>query len=56
MKQWGIRRLFLHSATLEVALPDGEKIKVDAPLEASLSQALERLAEQQNSGYQESSE
>ncbi len=56
MKQWGIRRLFLHSATLEVLLPDGEKIKVDAPLEASLSQALERLAEQQNSGYQEVSE
>lgn len=56
MKKQGIKRLFLHSAMLEVALSEGEVLRVSAPLEPVLSSALERLAEQQNKAYQEESE
>lgn len=56
MKKQGVRRLFLHSAKLEVTLPDDEVLRVSAPLEDALSSALERLAKQQNNVYQEESE
>ncbi|SIS58116.1 23S rRNA pseudouridine(955/2504/2580) synthase RluC [Neptunomonas antarctica] len=56
MKKQGIRRLFLHSAMLDVELPDGERLQVKAPLEQSLTQALERLADQQNKIFQGASE
>ena len=56
MKKQGIKRLFLHSAMLEVTLLEGEVLRVSAPLELALSSALERLAEQQNKAYQEESE
>lgn len=56
MKKQGIKRLFLHSAMLEVTLLENEVLRVSAPLEQALSSALERLAEQQNKAYQEESE
>jgi 23S rRNA pseudouridine955/2504/2580 synthase len=56
MKKQGVRRLFLHSAMLQVALPEGEMLNVKAPLEPALSSALERLAVQQNKVYKEESE
>ncbi|WP_293266541.1 23S rRNA pseudouridine(955/2504/2580) synthase RluC [Neptunomonas sp.] len=55
MKKQGVRRLFLHSAMLQVALPEGETLNVKAPLESALSSALERLAAQQDKAYQEES-
>ncbi|SFG61007.1 23S rRNA pseudouridine(955/2504/2580) synthase RluC [Neptunomonas qingdaonensis] len=56
MKKQGIKRLFLHSAMLEVTLLENEVLRVSAPLEQTLSSALERLADQQNKAYQEESE
>ncbi|WP_372737219.1 23S rRNA pseudouridine(955/2504/2580) synthase RluC [Neptunomonas sp.] len=56
MKKQGIKRLFLHSAMLEVTLLENEVLRVSAPLEQALSSALERLTEQQNKAYQEESE
>ncbi len=55
MKSQGIRRLFLHSATLDVALPEGEKLLVHAPLEPALKQAIDALADK-HSMYQGTTE
>lgn len=56
MRLQGIRRLFLHAAFLQVALPDGDELKLDAPLDEGLQAAMERLAQQQVNDFQETSE
>lgn len=43
MKQRGVRRLFLHAFALELPLPDGRELKVEAPLPNELQHALNRL-------------
>ena len=43
LKRRGIRRLFLHAFALELTLPDGRKLSVEAPLPAELKQGLSRL-------------
>ena len=48
MKQYGFNRLFLHAAALELALPDGSPLVVEAPLEESLSQGLAKLSSRQD--------
>lgn len=48
MREVGIRRLFLHSARLNVDLPDGERLEVTAPLDENLVQAMERLVKDHN--------
>lgn len=45
MKSLGIRRLFLHAAELRLTLPNGERLKVEAPLESQLSDGLTKLEE-----------
>lgn len=39
----GIKRLFLHAHALELMLPDGDELKVNAPLPKDLQAALEHL-------------
>ncbi|MEX2964355.1 23S rRNA pseudouridine(955/2504/2580) synthase RluC [Microbulbifer sp. TYP-18] len=39
----GLKRLFLHSASLDCDLPDGGRICVEAPLPAELERVLDRL-------------
>ncbi len=44
-RQYGLRRLFLHAASLTLRLPDGDKpLRVEAPLEAGLQAVLSQLA------------
>ncbi|NVK41262.1 MAG: 23S rRNA pseudouridine(955/2504/2580) synthase RluC [Oceanospirillaceae bacterium] len=43
MKSLGFRRLFLHAAELRLTLPNGEHLKVEAPLESQLSDGLTKL-------------
>lgn len=43
----GIKRLMLHAARLELALPDGERLRVEAPLDVDTESALSRLAADQ---------
>lgn len=43
MRSRGFRRLFLHAASLEVTMPDGEKLFVEAPLPEDLSVPLSNL-------------
>jgi len=43
-RQLGIRRLLLHAARLELKLPDGAPLRIDAPLDAATAAALEQLA------------
>lgn len=56
MRLQGIRRLFLHAAHLQVTLPEGDELKLDAPLDEGLQAAMERLAQQQVNDFQETSE
>ncbi|WP_444913261.1 23S rRNA pseudouridine(955/2504/2580) synthase RluC [Microbulbifer sp. PAAF003] len=42
----GLKRLFLHSASVRCSLPDGSKVEVEAPLPAELSAVLNRLREE----------
>ena len=48
MRGSGIRRLFLHAASLSVTLVDGEKLHFKAPLDKKLSVAIDKLAIQHN--------
>lgn len=41
--QIGLKRLFLHAASLEFSLPDNSEFKLQAPLEQSLESILEKL-------------
>lgn len=43
-RQLGIRRLLLHAARLELTLPDGAPLRIDAPLDGATTAALEQLA------------
>ncbi|WP_263079975.1 23S rRNA pseudouridine(955/2504/2580) synthase RluC [Endozoicomonas sp. Mp262] len=40
---YGLRRLFLHAARLQFQLPDGEILKIEAPLPDDLQKVLKRL-------------
>jgi 23S rRNA pseudouridine955/2504/2580 synthase len=42
-KEFGVRRLFLHSARLQVGLPDGEELNITAPLEPALEEAMSNI-------------
>ncbi|MBR9830353.1 MAG: 23S rRNA pseudouridine(955/2504/2580) synthase RluC [Oceanospirillales bacterium] len=44
-RQQGIKRLMLHAARLELNLPDGERLRVEAPLDADTEKALAQLAD-----------
>jgi 23S rRNA pseudouridine955/2504/2580 synthase len=44
MRAHGLRRLFLHAASLAFTLPSGEKVEVSAPLDPALASVLESLA------------
>lgn len=48
-RELGIKRLMLHAARLDLTLPDGERLRVEAPLDAETDNALARLAD----GYAE---
>lgn len=54
MRSQGVKRLFLHAASLSVTLADGEKLFFKAPLDAPLAKAVEQLAAQYNQYEQES--
>jgi 23S rRNA pseudouridine955/2504/2580 synthase len=43
MRGTGLRRLFLHAAALDLLLPDGRSLRVEATLDAELAGVLERL-------------
>ena len=47
-KAHGLKRLFLHAASIEFELPDGEMLKVEAPLPAELQRVLDGLAKVDN--------
>ena len=53
MKAKGVRRLFLHAAELSLTLPDGERLRVTAPLSDELSAALSGLASSTETGSSE---
>ncbi len=42
-RQEGIRRLMLHAACLELTLPDGERLRVEAPLDSETQAVLAQL-------------
>lgn len=42
-RQQGLKRLFLHAASIEFELPEGDRLKVAAPLPDELQNVLERL-------------
>ena len=42
-KRSGLKRLFLHAASIQFALPDGRVLKVEAPLPAELAEVLAGL-------------
>ena len=42
-KEQGLKRLFLHAASIEFELPDGQMLKVEAPLPEELQRVLGRL-------------
>lgn len=46
VEQLGLKRLFLHAAAIEFALPSGNRIRIEAPLEPELEQVLQRLKAQ----------
>ncbi|MCU4674786.1 23S rRNA pseudouridine(955/2504/2580) synthase RluC [Catenovulum sp. 2E275] len=49
MKRMGVNRLFLHAATLTFIHPRSEeKVRIEAPLEQSLKDALDNLATESN--------
>jgi 23S rRNA pseudouridine955/2504/2580 synthase len=39
-----LRRLMLHAARLELTLPDGDKLQVDAPLDEATATSLQQLS------------
>jgi 23S rRNA pseudouridine955/2504/2580 synthase len=43
MREFGLRRLFLHASSIELALPDGAPLAVAAPLDAELARLLDAL-------------
>lgn len=43
IKRQGLKRMFLHAATLQFRSPEGKKIRVEAPLPESLSDVLTKL-------------
>ncbi|MET3998796.1 23S rRNA pseudouridine(955/2504/2580) synthase RluC [Marinobacterium sp. MBR-109] len=43
-RQLGLRRLMLHAARLEVILPDGDRLQVDAPLDDATAASLQQLS------------
>jgi 23S rRNA pseudouridine955/2504/2580 synthase len=43
MREFGLRRLFLHASSIELGLPDGQPLVVSAPLDAALARVLETL-------------
>ena len=43
-RQLGLRRLMLHAARLELTLPDGDKLQVDAPLDEATATSLQQLS------------
>ena len=45
-REFGLRRLFLHSQMVRCTLPDGEKVEVKAPLSAELESVLQSLRDQ----------
>ncbi|USE34398.1 23S rRNA pseudouridine(955/2504/2580) synthase RluC [Endozoicomonas sp. SCSIO W0465] len=45
-KQFGLKRLFLHAASIEFELPDGKRLKVEAPLPEDLAEVLAALKDQ----------
>lgn len=45
MKPFGFKRLFLHASSLDLLLPDGERLKVEAPLPDELHEALKKLGQ-----------
>ena len=42
-KDWGLRRLFLHAASLDLLLPDGTPLRVEAGLDSELNGVLSHL-------------
>jgi len=54
MRKQGVKRLFLHAASLSVTLADGEKLFFKAPLEKNLTVAVDQLAQQHNQYEQRS--
>ncbi|WP_461537138.1 23S rRNA pseudouridine(955/2504/2580) synthase RluC [Spongorhabdus nitratireducens] len=53
-KDAGLKRLFLHAARLEFALPDGEEVVVNAPLAPELKTVLKGLAQRRSDNGQNS--
>ena len=47
-KSQGLKRLFLHAASIEFELPDGEMLKVEAPLPEALQGVLDGLTDRDN--------
>ncbi|WP_264300109.1 23S rRNA pseudouridine(955/2504/2580) synthase RluC [Microbulbifer hainanensis] len=45
-REFGLKRLFLHSQLVRCTLPDGEKVEVKAPLSAELESVLQSLRDQ----------
>ena len=45
MKSFGFKRLFLHASSLDLPLPNGNRLQVEAPLPDELSQALKKLSQ-----------
>ena len=43
MREFGLRRLFLHASSVALRLPEGEPLVISAPLDASLARVLETL-------------
>ncbi len=48
IQQQGLKRLFLHAASIEFELPDGEMLKVEAPLPEELQKVLDGLSNMDN--------
>ena len=43
IRELGGKRLFLHSASLVIPLPEGGELRLEAPVDSTWSQTLERL-------------
>jgi 23S rRNA pseudouridine955/2504/2580 synthase len=43
MREFGLRRLFLHASSVALTLPDGQALSVNAPLDDALARVLESL-------------
>lgn len=42
-REFGLKRLFLHAASIEFRLPEGDTLKIEAPLPDDLQQVLDNL-------------